>query len=82
MNIQEEILKSIETMVEKTILKFQNPDVASVVTGIHNGKYQVSINGADYYVKDGVGISPGVGTAVWIHIPNGNLKNAYIAALR
>lgn len=82
MNIQEEILKSIELMLQKALEKHQTSDVASVVTEIKNNKYKVTINGADYWVKDGVGIKPAVGTLVWIHVPNGQIGNAYISARR
>lgn len=82
MNIQEEIIKAINVIVEKNIEKYQLLDVPSVVTGVKNGKYKVTINGAEYYVKDGVNINPAIGTLVWIHIPNGDIKNAYISARR
>lgn len=80
MSIQDEILKSIDIMVRKSIEQYQKLDVASVVTEIKDNKYKVTIDGADYYVKDGVGINPVVGMSVWVHIPNSDMKNAYIAA--
>lgn len=80
MDIQNEIIKSIDIIVQKYLERYQFLDAESVVLEVKNNKYKVNINGGDYYVKDGVGINPTVGTAVWIHIPNGDIKNAYISA--
>lgn len=82
MSIQEKIIQSIDLIVERSLEKYRQQDVSSVVTEIKNGKYKVLINGADYYVKDGVCVNPNVGTSVWIHMPNGNIKDAYISALK
>lgn len=82
MDIQNEIIKSIDIIVSKYMEKYQFLDAPSVVLEVKNNKYKVNINGGDYYVKDGVNINPTVGTAVWIHIPNGDIKNAYISARR
>lgn len=85
MDIQEEIIKSIDVIVRKYMERYQLVDVTGIVTGEKNektNKYQVTINGADYHLKDGVNINPTVGTAVWVHVPNGDMKNAYISARR
>lgn len=80
--IAEEILKTIDLGIKERVSKLYNTDVPSVVTGIKNGKYTVTINGLEKDVKDGVGVSPTVGQAVWVHLPNGNIRDAYISALR
>lgn len=82
MTIAEEILKTIDLGIKERISKLNNTDIPSVVSEIKNSKYKVTINGLEKYVKDGVGISPTVGQAVWVHLPNGNIKDAYICALR
>ena len=45
MTIKEEILQSIKTIIKKEIQK-QSPArvIPSVVTGVENGKYEVSID--------------------------------------
>lgn len=80
--IAEEILKTIDLGIKERVSKLYNTDVPSVVTEISNGKYKVNINGLEKLVKDGVGVSPTVGQAVWVHLPNGNIRDAYISALR
>lgn len=80
--IAEEILKTIDLGIQERIAKLQNNDIPSVVTEIKNNKYKVAINGLEKYVKDGVNVSPTVGQSVWVHLPNGNIRDAYISALR
>lgn len=82
MTVQEEILNGIETIIQKAINRLDNRDASSVVLEIKNNSYKVTINGADYWIKDGVGVTPAVGTSVWIYIPFGNIKNAYICGLK
>lgn len=80
MNIQKEIIQTIETLVKKEIQKqSQSRDVVSVVTGIKGDKYKVTIDGAEYWLKDGIGLNLAVGTQVWVRIV-GNEK--YIASRR
>ena len=83
MSIQEEIINAIETIVEK-YMKSNNTsqDVATVVTEISNNKYKVKINNSEYWIKNGVGIELFVGSQVWVHIPNGKLKDMFIMAKR
>jgi hypothetical protein len=81
--IQDEIFKSIEALVKEKLDSYKiSRDIASVVTSKSGSKYHVLIDGGDYIVKDGVGVSPSVGTAVWVRIPNGNYTDAYICAKR
>lgn len=80
MEIIEELLKSAEIIIEKKIAKLINTDIPAIVTQVNGEKYKVNLNGADYWIKDGVAISPTVGMSVWVHIPNGNYNHAYICA--
>ena len=80
MSIQEEIIKTVETIVQKYIGRLNmSRDVVSVVTAISGDKCKVKIDGTDYWVKDGIGLNLTVGTQVWIRIV-GNEK--YIASRR
>lgn len=84
MSIQQEILKSIEIMVQESIDKLQNAEIASVVEAVNDGMYTVSIDGYKFEVKDGVNLRPSVGTPVWVKCPygKGNMTGAYIMARR
>lgn len=80
MSVQDEIINTIETIVNKYLSRLKIPrDVVSVVTAISGNKYKVNIDGADYWVKDGIGLNLTVGTQVWIRIV-GNEK--YISSRR
>lgn len=80
MSIQDEIIKTVETIVQKYIGKLNmSRDVVSVVTAISGNKCKVNIDGTDYWVKDGIGLNLTVGTQVWIRIV-GNEK--YISSRR
>lgn len=78
MAIKDEIIKTVEIIINKKIENLLNRDASGVVTEIKENKYKVNINGSDYWLKDGVNINPNIGTAVWIYIPYGNMINAYI----
>lgn len=81
--IQDKIIDTIETIVNKTLEKYiRTRDVVSAVTDIKNNKYEISIDGKKYWVKDGVNISPGKGTMVWVRIPDGKINMAFIEALK
>lgn len=84
MSIQQEILRSIEIMVQESIDKLQNTEIASVVEAVKGDKYTVSIDGYKYEVKDGINLRPSVGTPVWVKCPygKGNMTGAYIMARR
>ena len=81
MDIKNEIIKTIEILIDKRIPKgFQ--DIPTVILGQQGNKYKVKIDGVEHWVKDGVQLHPAIGKSVWIHLPNGKLTDAYIAALR
>lgn len=84
MSIQQEVLRSIEIMVQESIAKFQNTEIASVVEEKNGSDYIVSIDGNRYAVKDGINLQPKVGTPVWVKLPygRGNMTGAYIMARR
>lgn len=83
MSIQDELLSMIETYVQKVLDKMTLTRVVpSVVTKIINGKYEVSIDGNNYMVKDAVGIEPTVGMGVWVMIPEGGIGQAFIVGKR
>ena len=83
MSIQDELFKSIEILVQKAIER-QNVSrtVASTVEGINGNTYKCNIDGAYYYLKNGTSVSLSNGSAVWIHIPNGKMNNAFIMGTR
>lgn len=69
MSIQDEIISTIEIIVQKHLSKLKIPrDVVSVVTAISGDKYKINIDGTDYWVKDGIGLNLTVGTHVWVRI--------------
>jgi len=78
-NIQNEIINSIQVMIEKSD---STTTKAGIVTRINNDRYQVSINGIEYNVYDAVGCDPGIGSGVWVQIPNGKVSDAFITGLR
>ena len=81
MSIQDEIIRTIETIVEKYLRKTNiSQDVTTVVTAISGDKYKVRINTSEYWVKNGVGIELSIGSQVWVHIPNGKLNDMFIMA--
>lgn len=83
MDIQEEIIKTINVMIAKKLEKSNiSTDVASVVQEINGNKYKVLVNGVKIWVKNGCNISLSVGTPVWVHIPNGNINDAFILAYK
>lgn len=83
MDIQGEIIKTIDIMIAKRLEKSQiSTDVASVVQEISGTKYKVTINGTKSWVKCGTNLSLNIGTPVWVHIPNGNINDAFILAYR
>ena len=83
MSIQDELFKSIEILCEKYLAK-QNISrtVASTVESSEDGKYKCNIDGVYYYLKCGTGSTLANGTAVWVHIPNGKIGNAFIMGTR
>ena len=84
LDIQEEIFKSIETIVQKVIEQSHLTQVvASVVVDQKRDKYVVTINGTNYIVKDGIGFNDlHRSSPVWVTVPNGDYTKAYISAKR
>lgn len=68
MNIQNEIIKTIELIVQKTVENQQNLDVSSVVIDINENKAIVVVDGNTYEVNNTLGLKKG--DNVWLHIPN------------
>lgn len=81
MDIQSEIIQAIEVLIKKN-LPPSRLDIPTVVLGIEGDTYLVQIDGGQYYVKDGINLNPTIGTKVWVHLPNGKINQAYIAAKR
>ena len=83
MSIQDELLNTIETYVDKALSKRTLTRVVpSVVTGINSKKYKVNIDGNDYMIKDAVGVNPTVGMGVWVMIPDMGIGQAFIVGKR
>ena len=83
MDIRDEIIKSIEVMIDKSLEDQKNTTTKpAIVESINNDKYQVSLNGTTISVYDSVGCDPTIGAGVWVQIPNGDIKNAFITGLR
>lgn len=70
-------------MIDKRLEK-QNfgYDVAATIVSVTDGQYKIIVNGEEHVVKDGVRLSPTVGSAVWVRVPNGKWNNAFIEAIR
>jgi hypothetical protein len=82
MDIQEELLKAIEIIVDRKIDNSSPVQtVTSVVKDKRDGKFLVAINGGDYWVNNGTNMTFNVGSLVWVHVP-GDLNNAFIIAKR
>jgi hypothetical protein len=79
MNIQNEIIKTIELIVQKTVENQQNLDVSSVVIGTKGDKAKVIVDGVEYWVDNTLGLE--VGDGVWMHIPNSrkNMNQMYMS---
>lgn len=81
MTIKEEIKQAIRTIIIREIKNLKiSKDVISVVTAINGDKYKVNIDGADYWVKDGIGLNLTVGTAVWVRVVGSGSEGMYIAS--
>ncbi len=83
MDIQKEIINSIDIMIKKNLEKNRiSQDVASVVQEISGSKYKVLINGNSTWIPCGTNLTLTVGKPVWVHLPNGDIKKAFILAYR
>ena len=78
MSIQDEIIKTAETVVKKYLdnLKISR-DVPSVVTAISNNKYRLEFDGKVHWLKDGIGLNLTIGTQVWVRVVGNEM---YIAS--
>lgn len=81
MDIQQEIIQAIDILIQKRVSSTPM-DIPTVVLGVDGDTYKVNIDGVDYNVKDGINLNPTIGTKVWVHLPNGKINQAYIAAKR
>lgn len=84
-DINRSIISCIEMLINKKIEKLVYTDRQGIITGVQTtrtGKqtYKVSIDGAEYAVYDGINLQPEINSRVWVHLPNGSLKDAYICA--
>ena len=78
--IQEEIIKSIDVMVQKRMDENKSFDVATVIEEIKDNKYKVRINGTYHWVTKGVYLNLSIGRRIWVRVPDGDLSKAYIFA--
>ena len=85
MDLQEELINSIRITLDKALANHaKNTEIATVVTAISSGQYQVKIAVNEFWVMAGLNIHPTVGPAVWVTTPNGkhSMNEAYICAKR
>jgi hypothetical protein len=80
-SIADEVLNAIEYAIDKTTSNLRRNYVKTAIKYVSSdGKYTVTIDGADYTVPTGCGMKFVAGEKIWVHIPEGNLNNAYICA--
>ncbi|MBR5596656.1 MAG: hypothetical protein IKW30_04525 [Lachnospiraceae bacterium] len=85
MSIKEQILKSIEIIVDARLKGFKvDKTLPSVIVSTNdNGKYVISLNGNNYTVKCSLpNVELKVGQSVWVKIPNGNFNSKHICGIR
>lgn len=85
MNIQREIIKTIDVIVQKRIEAIVGSisyDIATTVEEVVGGKCRVTISGTTYLLEVGTGISPVANDTVWVHVPNGKITNAFILGFK
>lgn len=83
MSANENILKTIDYGIKKSMQKYEQMDDSGVITNIgDNGMYQVLLQGEKYWIPNGCGIAFKIGDLVWIHCPNGNFNKKYIISSR
>lgn len=81
MDIQREIIKSIEIMMkDSNHSPTTSSDVLAVILEIKDKKYRVQIYGVDRWVINGIGVDLKVGDKVWVRIPNGVVHQSFIEA--
>lgn len=78
--IQDEILKSINIMINKRLkeLKFNYYIEGKITTVNGDGTYTVKINGEDETLSARSGLTLAVGEVVLICVPNGNTSFKFI----
>lgn len=84
MTIKDEIIKTIEIMVNKEIKKIKTDKTyPSVITSVEKGKYVVTLNGSNYTVKCAIpNIELKTGQQVWVTVPCGDLKGMFVSGVR
>lgn len=82
MDIQEEIFRSIENLANKNSSSVPMDYPTVILGAVGKNKYKVKINGVERIVKDGIGLNPNVGSAVWVHAMNGDVGEMYIISRR
>lgn len=81
MDILQEIYQTVDNIVQRRLEQSGlNNQIQAIVLGSSNGKYIISVNGAKYSVRDGVGINPQPNTPVWVCVPSNDWNKAYICA--
>ena len=84
MSIKEQILKSIETILDAKLRRYNaDKTLLSVVVSVENNdKYVVLLDGSKYTVKCSLpNADLRVGQSVWIKIPNGNFNSKHICGI-
>ena len=84
MTIKDEIIKTIEIMVNKEIKKIKaDKTYPSVITSVENGKYVISLNGSNYKIKCAIpNVELKTGQQIWVTVPCGDLKGMFICGVR
>ncbi len=83
MSVTDNILKTIDYAIDKKTKDLINQDMSGVISGIKDdGNYYVLLQGENYVVPNGCGISFKVGDLVWVHSPNGSFDKKFIISSR
>lgn len=84
MTIKDEIIKTIEIMVNKEIKKIKaDKTYPSIIASVENGKYVVTLNGSEHKVKCAIpNVELKSGQQVWVTVPCGDLKGMFISGVR
>ena len=81
-NIQEKIFQALDIYLEKRKITKKIEDFPTVIKAIDNDKAIVSIDGAEYKAKNGLGMKLKIGMPVWVHAMQGNMNQLYIISIR
>lgn len=83
MSVTDNILKTIDYAIDKKTKDLINQDMSGVIIGIKpDGNYSVLLQGQEYVIPNGCGISFKIGDLVWVHSPNGNFEKKFIISSR